>query len=86
MHVLRLSVTNFVVLLNIFPYIILNYEIYLDPYVNVMDDNRALNNMTMLLKCFIDFGKRLLDTRNWRPRACSSELLICNKGANCMQF
>ena len=82
MHVLRLSVTSFVVLLNIFPYIILNYEIYLDPYVNVMDDDRALNNMTMLLKCFIDFGKRLLNTRYWRPRACSSELLKCTDDKN----
>ena len=46
---LRLSVTNFVVLLNIFPYIILNYEIYLDPNVNVMDDKRTLKDITMLL-------------------------------------
>ena len=76
MHVLRLSVTSFVVLLNIFPYIILNYEIYLDPYVNVMDDDRALNNITMLLKCCIDFGKRVLNTQYWRAQAFSSELLI----------
>ena len=76
MHVLRLSVTNFVVLLNIFPYIILNYEIYLDPNVNVMDDNRTLKDITMLLKSCIDFGKRLLDTRCWRPRTFTSELLI----------
>ena len=77
---LRLSVTNFVVLLNIFPYIILNYEIYLDPNVNVMDDNRTLKDITMLLKSCIDFGKRLLDTRYWRFRAFTSGLLICSSG------
>ena len=80
MRVLRLSVTNSLELDIIFPYIILNYEIYLDPNVNVMDDNRTLKDITMLLKSCIDFGKRLLDTRYWRFRAFTSGLLICSSG------